>query len=127
MSRAKELQEKLNKNNKQTKLSRLNERLDRIVFESKFKITEFLSDEKWYFDAFIKSTGFKIDPLSKFTGPSKGILVVDSATFNKLKKKSVIGTYGDFKILKSTLKNKELTIEVEYRDYDSDIFTVTLK
>lgn len=127
MSRAKELQEKLNKNNKQTKLSRLNERLDRIVFESKFKITEFLSDEKWYFDAFIKSTGFKIDPSSKFTGPSKGILVVDSATFNKLKQKSVIGTYGDFKILKSTLKNKELTIEVEYRDYDPDIFTVTLK
>lgn len=247
MSRAKELQEKLNKNNKQTKLSQLNERLDRIIFESKFKmnedapskkeayqnakrlskafriavaenydswkgdgvyflvskegfekasksiskdlknfshkydfdevevgkdlirftkgtkdiyfklsshkndkdllsdkynddatkpnstesnknkITEFLSDEKWYFDAFIKATGFKIDPYSKFTGPGKGILVVDSTTFNKFKQKSVIGTYGDFKILKNTLKNKELTIEVEYRDYDPDIFTVTLK
>lgn len=92
---------------------------------NKNKIVEFLSDEKWYFDAFIKATKFKIDPYSKFTGPNKGILVVDSTTYNKLKQKSVIGTYGDFKILKSTLKNKELTIEVEYGDYDPDTFTVT--
>lgn len=141
MSKATELKQKINesKDKKQSKLGQLNERLERAITDikvrgegktlkdntNKRKVLEFLSDEKWYFDALIKSTGFKIDPSSKFTGPSKGILVVDSATFNKLKQKSVIGTYGDFKILKSTVKNQEVVIEVEYRDYDPDIFTVT--
>lgn len=136
MSKATELKQKINesKDKKQSKLGQLNERLERAITDikvrgegniNKRKVLEFLSDEKWYFDALIKSTGFKIDPSSKFTGPSKGILVVDSTTFNKLKQKSVIGTYGDFKILKSTVKNQEIVIEVEYRDYDPDIFTVT--
>ena len=136
MSRATELKQKFNesKDKKQSKLGQLNERLERAITDikvrgegntNKRKVLEFLSDEKWYFDALIKSTGFKIDPSSKFTGPSKGILVVDPTTFNKLKQKSVIGTYGDFKILKSTVKNQEIVIEVEYRDYDPDIFTVT--
>lgn len=136
MSKATELKQKINesKDKKQSKLGQLNERLERAITDIKIrgegntnkrKVLEFLSDEKWYFDALIKSTGFKIDPSSKFIGPGKGILVVDSNTFNKLKQKSVIGTYGDFKILKSTVKNQEIVIEVEYRDYDPDIFTVT--